>query len=181
MKLSVRGKNIEVTPSLDSYARKKLGKLTKFLEGASEAQVAMSVIRENHIVEVTVNFDGLILRGEESTPDMYASIDMVVEKLGKQVAKYKTRLNKTLRGRGLRVAAEKLGSALQVEEEEERGVVKTKRFPLKPMGVEEANLQMNLLGHSFFVFMNAESNRINVLYRRNDGNYGLIDPEIKGN
>ncbi len=179
MKIAVRGKNIEVTPALVSYAEKKLGKLSKFFEGAAESQVVLSVIRDNHIVEVTVIFNGLILRGEESTGDMYASLDMVVDKLEKQVAKYKTRLTRTLRRRGLRIMAEKLAvSAGPADEGEASKVVKTKRFAIKPMPLDEAILQMNLLGHNFFVFANAESNQVNVLYRRNDGNYGLIEPEL---
>lgn len=178
MEISVRGKNIEATPALISYARKKLGKLARFFDKATEAQVMLSVIRDEHIVEVTVIFEGLILRGEESTGDMYASIDMVVDKLEKQVAKYKTRLSRSLRRRGARVASEKLAAA-EAKDEEPR-VVKTKRFPLKPMNLEEAILQMDLLGHDFFVFANAESETVNVLYRRKDGNYGLIVPENFG-
>lgn len=179
MGISVRGKNLEVTPALVSYTRKKLGKLAKFFDRATEVQVMMSVIRDEHIVEVTVVFEGLILRGEESTGDMYASIDMVVDKLEKQVAKYKTRLNKSLRQRGLRVINEKLAAA-ETKESEEARLVKTKRFPLKPMNLEEAILQMDLLGHDFFVFANADSEMVNVLYRRKDGNYGLIEPENFG-
>lgn len=151
MDIAVRGKNIEVTPALVSYARKKLGKLAKFFDKATKAQVVLSVTRDDHIVEVTVHYEGLILRGEESTGDMYASIDMVVDKLEKQVAKYKTRLNKSLRQGGVRPVNEKLAAGEHRDEEEAR-VVRTKRFPLKPMSVEEAILQMNLLGHDFFVF-----------------------------
>lgn len=181
MELNVRGKNIDVTPALVSYTQKKLGKLAKYFDKATEAQVMLSVIRDEHIVEVTVFLDGLILRGEESTGDMYASIDMVVEKLEKQVAKYKTRMNRSLRKRGVRTINEKMVAYETREEDEaEAKVVKTKRFPLKPMNLEEAILQMNLLGHDFFVFANAESETVNVLYRRKDGNYGLIEPEIFG-
>ena len=178
MDITVRGKNIEVTPALVNYATKKVGKLSKFFRKETSAQVVMSVVRDSHIVEVTVKFNGLILRGEESTGDMYASIDKVVDKLEKQVAKYKTRLSKSMRQKGLRAANEKLAPSLPEEEHEEYRVVKTKRFPLKPMDLEEAILQMNLLGHSLFVFVNAHCNRVNVLYRRQDGDYGLIDPEI---
>lgn len=177
MKVTVRGKNIEVTPALEEYAQKKLGKLAKFFDQDTETQVFLSVTREDHIVEVTINVGGLILRGEESTEDMYASIDLVVEKLEKQVAKYKTRLNKSLRKRGVRMINEKL-LAQEKDEEDEARVVKTKRFAWKPMSVEEAILQMNLLGHDFFVFTNADTETVNVVYRRRDGNYGLIEPEF---
>ena len=177
MDITVRGKNIEVTSALVEYANKKLGKLSKYFGKEAGAQVVMSVVRENHIVEVTVIVNGLILRGEESTGDMYASIDKVVSKLERQVAKYKTRLIKSMRQKGLRAASEKLASLQSEEKYREEKVVKTKRFPLKPMDLEEAILQMYLRGHRFFVFVNAYNNRVNVLYRRRDGDYGLIDPE----
>jgi putative sigma-54 modulation protein len=178
MKISVRGKNIEATPALIDYAHKRLGKLDKHFDQTADVQVVLSVIREDHIVEVTVNLNGLIIRGEESTGDMYASIDMVVDKLERQVKKYKTRMNKSLRKRGMRVISE-MHAATEAEEraEEEPVLVKTKRFPLKPMSTEEAILQMDLLGHNFFVFASSDSNSVNVVYRRNDGNYGLIEPE----
>ena len=178
MKINVRGKNIEATPALVDYANKKLSKLNKHFDKTADVQVVMSVIREAHIVEVTVNLNGMILRGEESTGDMYASIDMVVDKLEKQVDKYKTRMNKSMRQRGMRSISEK-HAAVEAEErmEEPPQVVRTKRFPLKPMTVEEAILQMDLLGHNFFVFANADSAAVNVIYRRKDGNYGLIEPE----
>ncbi len=178
MKVIVRGKNIEATPALVDYATKKLSKLEKHFDRAADAQVVLSVIREDHIVEVTFNLDGLILRGEESTGDMYASIDMVADKLEKQIGKYKTRMNKSMRQQGLRTISEK-HAAKEAEERasEEPTVVKTKRFTLKPMTVEEAIMQMDLLGHDFFVYSDADSDSVNVLYRRKDGNYGLIEPE----
>lgn len=178
MNINVRGKNIEATPALVDYAHKKIGKLDKHFDKTTDVQVVLSVIREEHIVEVTMNLNGLILRGEESTGDMYASIDMVVDKLERQVKKYKTRMNRSQRQRGTRVISEK-HAAMEAEEraEEEPRVVKTKRFPLKPMTVEEAILQMDMIGHNFFVFANAESDAVNVIYRRKDGNYGLIEPE----
>ncbi len=179
MNINVRGKNIEATPALVDYAQKKLGKLEKHFDKTTDVQVVLSVIKEEHIIEVTLNLNGLILRGEESTGDMYASIDMVVDKLERQVKKYKTRMNKSLRYRGVRAINEKQ-AAIEAEERLEDDapqVVRTKRFTLKPMSVEEAILQMDLLGHNFFVFTNAETDGVNVVYRRKDGNYGLIEPE----
>ncbi len=178
MKINVRGKNIEVTPALIEYAEKRLSKLDKHFDDKTDVQVVLSVIREDHIVEVTVNVNGLMLRAEESTGDMYASIDMVVEKLERQIKKYKTRMNRSLRQRGMRMISEK-HAALEAEERavEEPRIVRTKRFTLKPMTVEEAILQMDLLGHNFFVFSSAESDAVNVIYRRRDGHYGLIEPE----
>ncbi len=181
MEINVRGKNIEATPSLVDYAHKKLGKLDKHFNEKTDVQVVMSVIREEHIVEVTVNLNGMILRGEESTGDMYASIDQVVDKLERQVKKYKTRMDKAKRQTGLRNMSEQHAAleaeAREEEEEESPRVVRTKRFPLKPMSVEEAILQMDLLGHNFFVFTNAETDVVNVVYKRKDANYGLIEPE----
>ncbi len=181
MKINVRGKNIDASPSLVDYTHKKMGKLDKHFDENTDVQVVMSTIRDDHIVEATVNYNGLILRGEETTADMYASIDQVVDKLERQVKKYKTRMNKQLRQKGTRLKSETL-AAFEAEErkegeEEEPRVVRTKRFPLKPMSVEEAILQMDLLGHNFFVFANAETDATNVIYRRKDGNYGLIEPE----
>lgn len=178
MKIAVRGKNIEATPALVEYAEKRLSKLDKHFDDRTEIQVVLSVTREDHIVEVTVNVNGLMMRAEESSGDMYASIDMVVEKLERQIRKFKTRMNRSLRQRGMRIISEK-HAALEAEERagEEPRIVRNKRFTLKPMTVEEAILQMDLLGHSFFVFASAESNAVNVVYRRKDGNYGLIEPE----
>ncbi len=179
MNINVRGKNIEATPALVDYAQKKLGKLDKHFDQATDVQVVLSVIREEHIVEVTLNLNGLILRGEESTGDMYASIDMVVDKLERQVKKYKTRMNKSLRHRGMRTISEKHAAKEAEErlEDDSPQVVRTKRFTLKPMSVEEAILQMDLLGHSFFVFTHDETDGVSVVYKRKDGNYGLIEPE----
>lgn len=176
MQIKIRGKNMEVTPALDEYINKRLKKLNKFFAPDTEVQVVLSITRDNHVVEVTVLFDNLILRGEEATGDMYLSIDMVVDKLEKQVVKYKTKINRRLRQKGIRLVNDKLPRA--EDENDDLKIVKTKRFMLKPMPVEEAILQMNLLGHDFFVFVNADEEHINVLYRRKDGNYGLIDPNF---
>jgi len=180
MRIEVRGKNIELTNALREYVEKRLSKLERFIDDLKEAQVTLSVEGDTHRVEVTIPLNGVILRGEEKTDDMYSSVDLVVDKLEKQIDKYKTRIYRRYRGAGLKkgVAAE-----LPAVKEEEKGeatkVVRTKRFALKPMDVEEAIMQMNLLGHSFFVFFNAESGEVNVLYRRKDGNYGLIEPEFE--
>lgn len=175
MKINVRGKNIEITPALQDYVGKRLHKLEKYLDVETEAQVTLSVVKENHIVDVTISIGGLLLRGEEATEDMYASIDLVVDKVERQIHKYKTRINRKLRQTGLKELNEQYINK-QREEEKEPIIVRTKRFVMKPMPVEEALLQLNLLGHDFFVFTNAETEEINVLYKRKDGNYGLIGP-----
>lgn len=174
MKLTVRGKNLEVTDALREHVNKRVGKVDKYFDFDTEAQVTLSVVRGMHTVEVTVLINGLILRAEEKTNDMYASIDLVVDKLERQIAKYKTRINRKARQTGGIKAVQDLP---KVEEDvEEPQVVRTKRFAIKPMPVEEAILQMNMLGHDFFVFANAQTDDINVVYRRKDGNYGLIEP-----
>jgi len=175
MRINVRGRNIDITPALQEYVEKRLNRMEKYFNSPIDAQVTLSVIKENHIVEVTISMDGLLLRGEEATLDMYASIDLVVDKLERQMRKYKTRINRKLRQKGIKELNEKF-FPLPEEEEAEPVVVKTKRFVIKPMPLEEAILQMNLLGHDFFVFHSAETDEVNVLYRRKDGNYGLIEP-----
>jgi putative sigma-54 modulation protein len=175
MKVNVSGKNFIVTNPLKEYAEKKVGKIAKFFDGEVEAQVTMSVEKDRHIVEVTIPVNGIILRGEVETPDMYSSIDLVVDKLDKQIEKHRTKLSRNLRRVPIKFNGE-AASAARVENEPR--VVKVKKFALKPMDVEEAVLQMDLLGHDFFVFSNAETNEINVVYKRRDGNYGLIEPEL---
>jgi len=147
--------------------------LERYFENIDEAIATLSVEKERHIVEVTVPLNGgMLLRGEEETNDMYASVDLVMEKLERQIEKYKTKIARKMKdGKLLDLAAGQEKAA-----EEEPRLVRTKRFAMKPMPVEEAILQMNLLGHDFFVFSNAETEEVNVVYRRRDGNYGLIEP-----
>lgn len=174
MKISVRGKNIEITPALQNYAQEKLGKIEKYFQRAFiEAQVSLEVEKKRHIVEVTVFIDGLILRGEEETGDMYASIDGVIEKIERQIRKYKTKIGRKLRDDTKEII---LDFNDDEYEEEEPRIVRTKRFAIKPMPIEEAVMQMDLIGHDFFVFTNADTEEVNVVYRRHDGNYGLIEP-----
>lgn len=180
MKFEIRGKNIEVTEALKDYTTKRLSKLEKYLDDVKGVQVALSVEGDRHKVEVTIPLNGIILRGEEAASDMYSSIDIVEEKLEKQIEKYKTKLYKHHRGAGFkRALTEEIQKELNKNGAVEKfKIVRTKRFALKPMDEEEAIMQMNLLGHSFFVFFNAESDEVNVVYRRRDGNFGLIEPDF---
>jgi putative sigma-54 modulation protein len=179
MRFDIRGKNIEITDALKEYTTKRLSKLEKYIDDVKEAQVALSVEGERHKVEVTIPLNGVILRGEEATEDMYSSIDLVVTKLEKQIEKYKTRLYRHNRGVGLKKAiADEIRANMRDIDFDRFKVVRTKRFALKPMDEEEAIMQMNLLGHSFFVFFNAKDEEVNVVYRRKDGNYGLIEPNF---
>lgn len=173
MKVQVRGRNIDVTNALKEYVAKRLSKLDRFMDELGEAQVTLKVEKDSHRVEVTIPVNGMILRGEETTGDMYASIDLVSEKLEKQIEKYKGKLM-----RRRQPAAGDPKGVFAYQADDGPRVVKTKRFAVKPMAVDEAVLQMNLLGHSFFVFSNAETELVNVVYKRKDGNYGLIEPEF---
>lgn len=173
MAIAVRGKNIEITPALKDYVEKRVGKIAKYFETLGEITVVLTVAKGRHIVEVTVPLNGMLLRGEESTTDMYTSIDLVIEKLEKQIEKYKTKLARKLKG-GVKAD---IGGAPRDLGDDEFRVVRTKRFAIKPMTTEEAIMQMNLINHDFYVFTNAETEEVNVLYRRREGGYGLIEPE----
>ena len=174
MKIILKGRNIEITQALRDYVDKRLGKLSKYIEGLDEAYVTLLVVKDRHRVEVTIPLNGLILRGEEETADMYSSVDLVIEKLEKQIEKYKTRISKKAKNQSIREIALKYDD----DDPEEPQIVRTKRFAFKPMPVVEAIMQMNLLGHNFFVFSNGETEEVNVVYKRKDGNYGLIEPEF---
>ena len=173
---TVRGKNIEITPALRDYVEKRVGKVTKYFDTVGEITVLLTVSKGRHIVEVTVPVHGVLLRGEEATMDMYTSIDLVVEKLERQIHKHTTKRDKRFRGGAFRpeaISESPIGT--KADEDEEYPVVKTKRFAVKPMDVQEAIMQMNLLNHDFYVFRDASSEEVNVVYRRTDGNYGLIE------
>ena len=172
---NIRGKNIEITQPLREYVEKRVGKITKYFDNMDEISVLLSVEKERQIVEVTAEVrGGLILRGQESTGDMYTSIDLVVEKLERQIHKQKTKLERRFRNGGMR--AEAFAEAkVQIEDETEYPIVKTKHFVVKPMDVQEAIMQMNLLNHNFFVFRDAQTEQICVVYKRTAGAYGLLE------
>jgi putative sigma-54 modulation protein len=184
LNIIVQGKNIDVTPSLKEYAEEKVGKITRYFEHVQDAQVVLSVQRRDNIgkaqvVEVTVWGDGMVLRGVEASEDMYASIDGVFEKLRKQIEKFRSKLIERRRieesrRKDLMVAT---AEAAVRAAPEEPSIVRIKRFAMKPMTPEEAAMQMELLGHDFFVFRNTQSEEVNVLYKRANGDYGLIEPE----
>ncbi|MFD2116966.1 ribosome hibernation-promoting factor, HPF/YfiA family [Paenibacillus yanchengensis] len=181
MNYNVRGQNIEVTEALRDYVEKKLSRLDRYFETpvASEVNVTLSVTKGQHTVEVTIPMVGTMLRAEEKSEDMYASIDGVVDKLERQIRKYKTKINRKFRqNSGVKALfKEETGSAVGIAEDDELELVRRKQFMLKPMDVEEAILQMNMIGHNFFVFANAENKEVNVVYKRSDGKYGLIEQE----
>ncbi|MCL2321224.1 MAG: ribosome-associated translation inhibitor RaiA [Oscillospiraceae bacterium] len=178
MKININGRNIEVTEGLRGTIEKKLNKFDKFFSQDVDAQVTLTIQKNNHIVEIMIPFNGIVLRAEDSSNDMYKTIDLVVDKLERQVRKQKTKLQRRHQGEGLKFQfLENNGNSNP--EEEERRIVKSKRFPLKPMSAEEAILQMELVGHNFFVYIDDSSEDVNVVYKRKDGNYGLIEPEYE--
>ncbi len=178
MKFIITGRKIDVTNGLRERIYKKLGKLDKFFKEGTEIHVTLEVEKERQRVEVTIPYHGIIIRGEEEHQDMYVAIDRVVDVLERQIRKNRTRLEKRLKENAFMIEPRNNGieKGKQVDEEKEFNVVKTKRFAIKPMNTEEAILQMNLLGHQFFVYSNADTEEVNVVYKRKDGDYGLIEP-----
>jgi putative sigma-54 modulation protein len=184
MNYNIRGENIEVTPALREYVEKKISKLERYFTETPNANVHVnlkSYSDRSAKVEVTIPMKNLLLRAEEIHDDMYAAIDLIADKLERQIRKHKTKVNRKFREKGnmnaLFTTLVEEPEAPAVEEENELEIVRKKSFDLKPMDSEEAILQMNLLGHNFFVFINAETNRTNVVYKRKDGRYGLIETQ----
>jgi len=186
MKYNIRGENVEVTEAIREYVKKKVSKLERYFDTppTSDVHVKISVYNNEQRIEVTIPMTDLLLRAEEKHYDLYAAIDLVVDKLERQIRKYKTKVNRKFRQKGaakhvfaeLEKEAQEARKELEEEDDDEVEVVRTKRFDLKPMDSEEAVLQMNMLDHAFFVFTNAVTGDTNVVYRRNDGRYGLIEP-----
>lgn len=176
MKYIITGRNIEVTEGLRSAIYEKLGKLERYFTPDTDVFVTLSVQKDSQKIEVTIPVKGNIIRSEQESSDMYVSIDLVEEIIERQLRRYKTRLIAQKQN------AESFSSSfLDTDEDiEEEGIkiVKTKKFAIKPMDPEEACMQMELLGHSFYVFFNSESEETNVVYKRKDGTYGLIAPEF---
>lgn len=176
MKVTVIAKNMILTDALKEIVQKKISKLEKYFEMNVEAKATLSVQKNRHIIEVTIPFNGVILRGEEATSDMYKSLDLVEDKLERQIRKQKTRLSRK-HGGSLRFG-EINNIDFKSSEEESGKLVRVKKFGVKPMNSEEAILQMDLLGHNFFVYQDADSSKVNVIYKRKDGDYGLLEPEF---
>lgn len=180
MKVTVIAKNIELTPALKEMVEKKISKLEKYFGPNVEARATLSVQKNRQRVEVTIPFNGVILRGEEVTDDMYKSIDLVEEKLVRQIRKQRTKLSRKNNSGSLRYPEfNSLEFKNEDTDEDTSRIVKIKSFNVKPMSADEAVLQMELLGHSFFVYQDADTNNVSVVYKRKDGNYGLIEPEYK--
>lgn len=178
MKVTVSGKNVAVTSALKSMTESKLSKLDKYFAKEVEAKVTLSVEKNRQIIEVTIPIDGAFLRAEESTGDMYESIDKVMDKLVRQLRKHKTKLENRI-DKYETIRFENIPKMDVSGNEEGSKIVRTKRFAMKPMSPEEAILQMELLGHNFFVFASAESDEVNVVYKRKNGDFGLIEPHFE--
>lgn len=174
MNYIISGKNIEVTEGLKSAVYEKLGKLDKYFTNETEVQVTFSVEKERQKIEVTIPVKGNVIRAEQVSDDMYVSIDLVEEVIERQVNRYKKKL----------VDQKQNAAFFQKDfmddedmDDEEIKIIRSKRFAVKPMDAEEACIQMELLGHNFFVFRNAETDEVNVVYKRKGHTYGLIEPE----
>jgi putative sigma-54 modulation protein len=186
VEVEISGRNMEVTDRINDYVTKKISRLDRFLPGIDEARVDLAYVKsarsasDRQVAQITVRGKGYILRSEERADDIFAAVDAALEKMQRRIERYK---GKHYRGRGDGKSAAEVVQQPAIEEEEsaELGpvIVRRKRFPLSPMDEYEAIEQMILLGHeNFFIFYNANTNAINVLYRRRDGNYGLIEPDI---
>lgn len=176
MKFIIIGKNIDVTEALKEKVIKKMSKLDKFFLPGTEIHITLVVEKTRQNVEVTIPFHGVVLRAEATSEDMYASIDKVIDILERQVRRNKTRLSKKIHSGTPKTVFFESGQ--EDDEEQEFSIVRSKKFAIKPMTTDEAILQMNLIGHSFFMFSNADTKEVNVVYKRKDGNYGLIEPEF---
>lgn len=175
MKFIISGKNIDVTDGLKKAIQDKLGKLERYFTPETEVHVTLSVEKERQKIEVTIPVKGNIIRSEQVSSDMYVSIDLVEEVIERQLRKYKTKIVNKQQGAS---NFQKTFMEDDFMEEEEVNIIRTKKFGIKPMYPEDACVQMELLGHNFFVFMNAETDEVNVVYKRKGNTYGLIEPEF---
>lgn len=175
MKFVIVGKNIEVTQGLKAAVEEKIGKLEKYFNPETEIHVTLSVEKERQKIEVTIPVKGSIIRSEQVSNDMYVSIDLVEEIIERQIKKYKNKLIDQKQSAGFfkQEFIEK-----DYMDDEDVKIIRTKKFDIKPMYPEDACVQMELLGHSFFVFFNAETEQVNVVYKRKGNTYGLIEPEV---
>lgn len=176
MNIIVRGSKLDITEAMETYAKEKLGKLEKYLENSEDtkATVLAKVHGHLHIVEVTIPLKNLILRAEESQEDFYAAVDTVIDKLERQIRKNKTRISSKKNKEVKDFAYDYIE---EIEEEPEEKIVKRKKIEVKPMNEEEAILQMELLGHQFYLYKDAETNQPALVYKRKDGDYGIIEAE----
>lgn len=176
MRFTITGRNIEVTEGLRNAVESKLGKLEKYFDRDTDVIVTLNVEKERQKIEVTIPVKGNIIRAEETSSDMYVSIDLVEEVIERQLKKYKKKIIQSKQNVAAVFTQDYLDN--DYEEEAEVKIVRSKRFGIKPMDPEEACIQMELLGHNFYVFSNADTGEVNVVYKRKGNTYGLIEPEL---
>ncbi len=176
MRITITGRNIELTPGIKEAVEDKLSKLEKYFKPETDVNVTLSVEKERQKIEVTIPTKGHTIRAEEVSNDMYVSIDLVEETLERQLIKYRTKIISKKMNAAASFKAEYLEEKFE-EDDEEVKIVRSKRYDLKPMYPEDACIQMELLGHDFFVFVNAETDDVNVVYKRKGNTYGIIEPE----
>lgn len=180
MKIIYSGKNVQVTDDLRNLTASKLEKLDKYFDESTQAEVVFSEFREHQVVEITIKLPGAFIRAEESSPDFRTSIDKACDRLGRQIRKHKTKLKKRYQGKNT-IRYDNIPDfdveSLNEEFNGSEDILREKFYSLIPMSEEEAKLQIDLLGHDFFVFNNASNDEINVLYKRHSGGYGLLRPE----
>ncbi len=177
MRYTITGRNIEVTPGLKAAVEKKIGKLEHFFTPDTEVFVALSAQKDIQKIEVTIPVKGNTIRAEESSTDMYVSIDLVEEIIERQIRRYRKKLIDKKQA-ALSFSQNFIEEEEEVPYDDEIQIVKTKKFAVKPVNPEEACLQMEMLGHNFYVFLNSETDQVNVVYKRKNGTYGLIEPEF---
>lgn len=175
MRYTITGRNIDVTPGLREAVIEKIGKLERYFNQDTEAIITLSVTKDRQKIEVTIPVKGHIIRAEEQSTDMYVSIDLVEEIIERQLKKYKTKL---IDKKQSHVDFSEFYVQEESEADDEIKIEKVKKFAMKPMDPEEACVQMELLGHSFYVFLNAETEEVNVVYKRKGNTYGLIEPDF---
>ena len=179
MQITITTRNLDTTEPLKRYAEEKIARLQKFVNQITSAHVVLSVEKHRQIAEVTLHVREHTIRGEESSTDLYSAIDLVADKIERQILRYKEKIVKhsgRSQGRSHSSEEEIVSSESESLAEDGPRIVKTKQFAMKPLSPDDAALQMSLLGHNFFVFRNARTQEVNVLYRRRDGDYGLIEP-----
>lgn len=179
MKIVITGRKVNLKDNFKERVEKKLAKFDRIFGDDAEANVTVTVEKNRQTVEVTIKKSGMVYRAESTTDEMNDSLDKVIAVLGRQIRKNKSRLEKRLHAKSISEYIAEYESTGEDEVEAEYRVVKSKQFPVKPLDIEEAILQMNMIGHQFYMFKNDKTGQINVVYRRKDGHYGLLEPDVE--
>ncbi len=179
MKISVIGRKVNLKENFKDLAKKKLSRFDRIFSEDAEANVVVTLERNRQVVEITVKQPGMMCRAEAADDEMNDALDQVISALGRQIRKNKTKLEKQIHSEALDMYVQDYLNTDEPDEESEFKIMRTKHFFVKPLSVEEAILQMNLLGHQFFMFRDEHTGEINVVYKRKDGNYGLLEPDVE--